>query len=243
MHVCYVIFFSTVCGSDSHTFHIDWISSILWGAHVRTRGWWGGGGGWQMFNWTTEGVVLDSECNFLHTACWETEKQHFSFHHPHVAFTGRWKCAENSSFSVTFFYVQGDSYVYLQSTHMCLCACVSDGSYSFTVVGGHLIPASQCQVAERTEIVSCSHAHIAAIPGPDRRRESQIAEREEEGSSLRSVSRWPRGPQPGNNGQDGGPSSAISTALLMNFPCWAWETAPQSLHFELVLPLEVIFYS
>lgn len=40
MHVCYVIFFSTVCGSDSHTFHIDWISSILWGAHVRTRGWW-----------------------------------------------------------------------------------------------------------------------------------------------------------------------------------------------------------
>lgn len=112
--------------------------------------------------------------------------------------------------------------MYLQSTHMCLCACVSDGSYSFTVVGGHLIPASQCQVAERTEIVPCSHAHIAAIPGPDRRRESQNAEREEEeGSSLRSVSRWPRGPQPGNNGQDGGPSSAISTALLMNFPCWA----------------------
>lgn len=160
MHVCYVIFFSTVCGSDSHTFHIDWISSILWGAHVRTRGWWGGGGAWQMFNWTTEGVVPDSECNFLHTACWETEKQHFSFHHPHVAFTGRWKCAENSSFSVTFFYVQGDSYVYLQSTHMFVCVCEWRVLFIYSS-GGPPNPGlsmSSSRAHRNSVVQSCSHS-------------------------------------------------------------------------------------
>lgn len=30
-----------------------------------------------------------------------------------------------------------------------------------------LIPASQCQAAAWTEIVACSHARIAAIPGND----------------------------------------------------------------------------
>lgn len=239
MHVCYVIFFSTVCGSDSHTFHIDWISSILWGAHVRTRGWW----------WLT-----DVQLNHRGRGTW------FRMQLSSYRLLRNWKTALQLSSSSRGVYrkvkmcrkLQFLSHIFLCSggficvftkhTHVFVCVCEWRELFIYSS-GGHLIPASQCQVAERTEIVSCSHAHIAAIPGPDRRRESQNAEREEEGSSLRSVSRWPRGPQPGNNGQDGGPSSAISTALLMNFPCWAWETAPQSLHFELVLPLEVIFYS
>lgn len=110
--------------------------------------------------------------------------------------------------------------------YVCVCVFVCVTGVSHSQYWSHLIPASRCQVAEHTEIVPCSHAHIAAIPGADGHQRTRM---HGEKSSLRSVSQWPGGPQPGNYVQHGGPSLGISDAPLLNFPCRVSVTAPLSL--------------
>lgn len=73
---------------------------------------------------------------------------------------------------------------------------------------------SSSRAHRNSAVQSCSHSCYSRGWWPPK---SQNAERE--GSSLRSVSQWPGGPQPGNNVRHGGPSSGISAAPLLNFPC------------------------
>lgn len=126
-------------------------------------------------------------------------------------------------------------YTVCKSTHACACVCLCDRDESFTVVEppNPGLSMSSSRAHRNSVVQSCSHSCYSRGWWPPK---SQNAERE--GSSLRSVSQWPGGPQPGNKVRHGGDPSSGTSACCTTPEFFLVGSQYESLHRCLALTSE-----